>query len=254
MASRKRRGPEDYGMRLARQIARATPAGRRMRADEKLEWRRQILADTLRREGIAYREAFDRVLLDARLRESQRATHESYVRAYGREGRQPSSGSRRKAPPLPESARYPIVVIYSDGTRSRHSEARIAYDYAEPRIKFMGPGAWAEIYREDTGSYHPETGSPFAALEVNEYGHVLHGGIKRRTRTAGDRRRSVPPKYGNKRDYPKIDIFVDGDYRATTTWARTLDEARRKFAEATGTPLSQIRAHYKERRSRGRGR
>lgn len=60
--------------------------------------------------------------------------------------------------------------------------------------------------------------------------------------------------YGDKRDYPKIDIFVDGDYRATTTWSRTLDEARRKFADATGTPLRQIRAHYKNPRPRRRTR
>ena len=173
-----------------------TPSSR-MRSEEKLEWRRRLLANMLRREGITYREVFDHVLLDASLRESQRASHAAYVREYGPTGRQPSSGGgSRKAPPLPESARLPIVVIYSDGSRSRHSEARIAYDYAGPRIKFMGPGAWAEIYREDTGSYHPETGSPFAALEVNPYGHVLHGGTKRRTRTAGDRRRRRADGHG----------------------------------------------------------
>jgi hypothetical protein len=31
--------------------------------------------------------------------------------------------------------------------------------------------------------------------------------------------------YGDKRDYPKIEIFVDGLYRATTSWAKTCREA-----------------------------
>src|SRR5208282_75208 len=33
------------------------------------------------------------------------------------------------------------------------------------------------------------------------------------------------PAYGDKRDYPKIEIFVDGKYVATTTWARTIKQA-----------------------------
>ena len=92
---------------------------------------------------------------------------------------------------------------------------------------------------------------------LHQYGGVWwiskEAGAGGRERIDPRRSRRAPtrdPKYGDKRDYPKIEIFVDGDYRATTTWARTLDEARRKFAEATGTPLHQIRAHYKEPRSR----
>ena len=38
--------------------------------------------------------------------------------------------------------------------------------------------------------------------------------------------------YGDKRDFPKIDISVDGEYVATTTWARTCREAVERFNEA----------------------
>jgi hypothetical protein len=32
-------------------------------------------------------------------------------------------------------------------------------------------------------------------------------------------------QYGDKRDYPKIYIFVNGNYKATTTWSKTCKEA-----------------------------
>lgn len=32
-------------------------------------------------------------------------------------------------------------------------------------------------------------------------------------------------KYGDNRDYPKIDLYFNGDYYRTTTWARTCKEA-----------------------------
>jgi len=38
--------------------------------------------------------------------------------------------------------------------------------------------------------------------------------------------------YGGKRDYPKIDIFHDGQYAGTTTWARTCKEARKQWLKA----------------------
>jgi len=31
--------------------------------------------------------------------------------------------------------------------------------------------------------------------------------------------------YGDKRTYPKIDLYVDGKYLCSTTWARTYKEA-----------------------------
>ncbi len=38
--------------------------------------------------------------------------------------------------------------------------------------------------------------------------------------------------YGTRRDYPKIDLFYDGRYVATTSWARTMREAKEKFLES----------------------
>jgi len=37
--------------------------------------------------------------------------------------------------------------------------------------------------------------------------------------------------FGDKRDYPKIDIIVNGEYKVTTTWSKTLKEAKDKYLE-----------------------
>lgn len=37
--------------------------------------------------------------------------------------------------------------------------------------------------------------------------------------------------YADKRNHPKIDIFVDGKYKASTTWSRTCKEAKEKYLE-----------------------
>lgn len=60
--------------------------------------------------------------------------------------------------------------------------------------------------------------------------------------------------YGDKRDFPKIDIFVDfgkGNgglrYLASTTWARTCKEARERYAAANGYDAgsaAKLRAFY----------
>jgi hypothetical protein len=44
--------------------------------------------------------------------------------------------------------------------------------------------------------------------------------------------------YGNKRDYPKIDIYIKTDsnqwiYRCSTTWAKTCKEAVARFKESS---------------------
>lgn len=41
--------------------------------------------------------------------------------------------------------------------------------------------------------------------------------------------------YGNKRNYPKIDLFYLGDYYATTTWAKTCKEAVKQCLESIET-------------------
>lgn len=42
-------------------------------------------------------------------------------------------------------------------------------------------------------------------------------------------RRRYGRAYGDKRDYPKIELYYDGEYKGTTTWARTCREAKEKF-------------------------
>lgn len=37
--------------------------------------------------------------------------------------------------------------------------------------------------------------------------------------------------YGDKRDYPKIDIMVKGRYVCSTTWVKTCREAKERFLE-----------------------
>lgn len=38
--------------------------------------------------------------------------------------------------------------------------------------------------------------------------------------------------YGDKRDYPKIDIYVHGKYACSTTWARTCKQAVNKYMDS----------------------
>lgn len=37
--------------------------------------------------------------------------------------------------------------------------------------------------------------------------------------------------YGDRTDYPKIDVFVNGEYAYSTTWCRTCEEAVQRFSE-----------------------
>jgi hypothetical protein len=53
--------------------------------------------------------------------------------------------------------------------------------------------------------------------------------------------------YGDKRDFPKIEIFVDGKYKATTTWAKNCKEAKEKFLEQNpDISESQVRCSFKK--------
>ena len=35
--------------------------------------------------------------------------------------------------------------------------------------------------------------------------------------------------YGDKRDYPKIDVYVNRSYRGSTTWCKTCKEAVERY-------------------------
>ena len=37
--------------------------------------------------------------------------------------------------------------------------------------------------------------------------------------------------YGDKTNYPKIDIYVDNKYECSTTWAKSCKEAKEKFID-----------------------
>jgi hypothetical protein len=49
-------------------------------------------------------------------------------------------------------------------------------------------------------------------------------------------------EYGHKRNYPKIDIYVNHQYEFTTTWAKNTIEAKLKASESLGIDVSHIQA------------
>ncbi len=59
-------------------------------------------------------------------------------------------------------------------------------------------------------------------------------------------RKNTP--YGTYRDYPKIHIYIGGDggwdYVASTTWARTCEEARAAYADVIGLCLGNVKAQF----------
>lgn len=51
--------------------------------------------------------------------------------------------------------------------------------------------------------------------------------------------------YGDKRDFPKIDIWVRGKgYQASTTWARTCAEAALRYATRHGLNPDLVGANF----------
>jgi hypothetical protein len=56
--------------------------------------------------------------------------------------------------------------------------------------------------------------------------------------------------YGDRRDYPKIDLFVNGEYVASTTWASNIKEAIQKYEEKNPGPWAgEVKAQYDKRAS-----
>lgn len=60
-------------------------------------------------------------------------------------------------------------------------------------------------------------------------------------------------KYGNKRDYKKIDLFTKGKgicnqwvYYATTTWAKTCKEAKQRFITEHQLDSTQVKAKFQK--------
>ena len=50
--------------------------------------------------------------------------------------------------------------------------------------------------------------------------------------------------YGDKRDYAKIEIYVDGEYFRTTTWAKSLKVAKEKFLESNPEFKGNVKVYY----------
>jgi hypothetical protein len=55
--------------------------------------------------------------------------------------------------------------------------------------------------------------------------------------------------YGDKRNYRKIDIFINGKYECSTTWANTCKEARVRYIEEHKhaifmAKVSSVKAHF----------
>ncbi len=49
-----------------------------------------------------------------------------------------------------------------------------------------------------------------------------------------------------KKDYPKIDIFVDGIYKATTTWRKSCKDARKAYSLDMKIPKRHIIARLQK--------
>jgi hypothetical protein len=61
--------------------------------------------------------------------------------------------------------------------------------------------------------------------------------------------------YGNRRDYSAIDIYVGGKHRCTTTWSRSLGEARLRFLSAHPEEVAEtVSVGYADDSSKGGGR
>ena len=57
-------------------------------------------------------------------------------------------------------------------------------------------------------------------------------------------------EYGDKRDYKKIDIYVDGVYKCSTTWSRTCTDAIARYYDRHPelTAQNKVVAHFAKRR------
>ena len=50
--------------------------------------------------------------------------------------------------------------------------------------------------------------------------------------------------------YRAIDLFVDGDYKETTIYAKNLEDARERYADITDYDLERITARWSEQNAK----
>src|SRR5208282_4989262 len=68
-----------------------------------------------------------------------------------------------------------------------------------------------------------------------------------------EERKGKSAAYGDRRDFPKIDIFVSGKYVVSTTWASNIKEAIQKYEEKNpGLWAGEVKAQYDRRNARKR--
>lgn len=88
--------------------------------------------------------------------------------------------------------------------------------------------------RKKTEEYHPETSDRKTQKEaVSEpLKEKVEPEIKKVLNAGENNPVEKRATYGDKRDYRKIDIYVDGEYKVSTTWASSCKEAKEKYIEA----------------------
>ena len=84
---------------------------------------------------------------------------------------------------------------------------------------------------------HPILKTPFKSAAQAARAGVLNGADFGTLNLRAD--------YGDKRDFRKIDIFWRGEYKASTTWAKDLREARHAFSiQHANLAISEIVTKY----------
>lgn len=98
-------------------------------------------------------------------------------------------------------------------------------------------------YKEEMSTshhpFHPRKGQPARPMRSYESIKKELAG-KAKSESLKNKIAKKIPKYGDKRDYPKIDVYVNGVYKHSTNWARNLKEAKEK----SGVTDGKISAKY----------
>jgi hypothetical protein len=119
----------------------------------------------------------------------------------------------------------------------------------ETPITNVGPGTEAhDEANQRTEGYKDEKDVPKAVINSAPIGIALdETGVPRRPE---EERKGKSAAYGDRRDFPKIDIFVSGKYVASTTWASNIKEAIQKYEEKNPGPWAgEVKAQYDKRGS-----
>lgn len=149
---------------------------------------------------------------------------------------------------LPKPARREFSSSGPRRGQSAHRTTDRLQAYCEYCGKWFGTGNIAQ---------HQIVHGVGSERELQRYEQVKAKGypvsLKRHRESVAKRARGSSRDYGDKRDYRKIDVFeVEGNgslrYLATTTWSKTLKDARERFAKSHGISASRLKSFYHEKR------